>query len=94
MYGFDFNTPTDTDKAAMLANLCDLVIGLTEKNIKFTVRPLFDGVQVRTADWDVVCHFGSYGHQGGLFEGLGVIFGDENDEVEGFLTAQDILDRL
>ena len=45
--------------------------------------------------WDAICHRGSYGYEQGLLEIMGTIV-DENagDSVEGWLTAQDIIDRL
>lgn len=43
--------------------------------------------------WDVICHWGSYGYEDGLLEGMGDIFNGGID-VEGWLTAQDVIDRL
>ena len=43
--------------------------------------------------WDVICHWGSYGYEEGLLEGMGDIF-NEGIDVEGHLTAQDVIDRL
>ena len=43
--------------------------------------------------WDAICHTGSYGYEEGLLEIMGdIVTGD--DAVEGYLTAQDIIDRL
>lgn len=46
-------------------------------------------------EWDVVCHDGSYGFEQGLLEIMGSIV-DPNcgDTVEGYLTADDIIERL
>ena len=46
--------------------------------------------------WDAVCHWGSYGYRGGLLEVMGpaVIKKADGDEVCGYLTAQDVIDRL
>lgn len=41
--------------------------------------------------WDVICHRGSYGCDQGLLEGMGDIFGPD---VEGFLTAEDVIKRI
>ena len=42
-------------------------------------------------DWDVICHYGSYGCDQGLLEGMGAPFGKD---VEGWLTAKDVIDRI
>ena len=42
-------------------------------------------------DWDVICHNGSYGCDEGLLEGMGSIF---EDELEGWLTADDVIVRI
>lgn len=43
-----------------------------------------------TWDWDVICQYGSYGFKEGLLEGLGSIFSG----AEGYLTAEDVIERL
>lgn len=40
--------------------------------------------------WDVVCQRGSYGAERGFLEGMGEIF----NEVEGHLTATEIIQRI
>lgn len=49
-----------------------------------------------TRIWDAVCHFGSYGHEKGLLEIMGVIVDEEadGDSVKGWLTADDVIKRL
>lgn len=44
-------------------------------------------------DWDVICHYGSYGYSAGLLEIYGNIVHGE-DTVEGWLTADEIIERL
>lgn len=46
--------------------------------------------------WDAVCHYGSYGYKEGLLEIMGSIVDEEKDgdEVVGWLTAQDVINRL
>ena len=44
--------------------------------------------------WDAICHWGSYGFEQGLLEIMGSICRNQDDVVEGWLTAQDIIDRL
>lgn len=41
--------------------------------------------------WDAICHRGSYGHEEGLLEVMGSV---TNDDVEGWLTADEIIKRL
>lgn len=43
--------------------------------------------------WDVICQEGSYGYHDGLLEAFGDIV-EANDVVEGYLTAQDIIERI
>lgn len=46
--------------------------------------------------WDAVCHFWSYGYEKGLLEVYGetVVFPEDGDAVAGWLTAEDVIDRL
>lgn len=46
--------------------------------------------------WDAICHQGSYGYEQGLLEVMGstVVLPSDGDSVAGFLTAQDVIDRL
>lgn len=41
---------------------------------------------------DVICHKYSYGYEKGLLEMMGLT--DEEDDVEGYLTAQEIYNRI
>lgn len=78
-----------------LAEMDKLAEGLTAKGIPFTRENYFNGEQIICDGWDAVCHDCSYGHEKGLLEIMGNIVDKEcGDEVEGYLTAQDILDRL
>lgn len=56
-------------------------------------------MDVRTGERvaDCVCHFGSYRHEHGLIEAMGaplVNIEEVGDDVEGYLTAVDILARI
>lgn len=42
--------------------------------------------------WDAICHWGSYGYEEGLLEVMGPPVAEV--DVEGHLTAQDIIDIL
>ena len=71
-----------------------LVRGLEDKDIDFDYHKCWDGVQIRCNEWDAVCHSGSYRHERGLLEIMGTIVRVDDDEVEGWLTAEEILQRL
>ena len=43
--------------------------------------------------WDVICQEWSYGYRDGLLEAYGDIV-EVDDAVEGYLTAQDIIERI
>lgn len=46
--------------------------------------------------WDAICQWGSYGYNEGLLEIYGSIVDEkkDGDDVVGWLTAQDVIDRL
>lgn len=71
-----------------------LVKGLIKNEVEFDYHKSWDGVQIRCNEWDAVCHSGSYGHERGLLELMGTIVRADDDEVEGNLTAEEILQRL
>ena len=43
---------------------------------------------------DVICHAGSYGYEEGLLEIMGLVDEDHGDDVEGYLTAREVLRRI
>ena len=72
---------------------------LTEREIEYGLRPLYDGFQLMVPadidNWafDVIIHNGSYGHQRGLLEVMG-ISKIPCDSVEGYLTGEDVIERI
>lgn len=45
--------------------------------------------------WDAICHQGSYGYEDGLLEIMGEIVDPScEDDVEGWLTADDVIARV
>lgn len=44
--------------------------------------------------WDAICQQGSYGYEDGLLEIYGDIVETGGDVVEGYLTAQDVIERI
>jgi hypothetical protein len=77
----------------LLNEMVNLAIGLNTRNIPFTARALYGGMQIICDTWDAICHDGSYGHEQGLIEvmGLGV---DDEEDVVGFLTAAEVLEMV
>lgn len=76
---------------------------LATARIPHNLHRLWDGYQICYPDvedsaeaiCDVVCHSGSYGHENGLLEIMGLVDTDEvGDDVEGFLTAQEVFSRI
>lgn len=51
---------------------------------------VYDGDGV--CSWDAICHPGSYGYAGGFIEVAGDIV--HGNGVRGYLTAQDVIERL
>ena len=43
--------------------------------------------------WDAICQKGSFGYEEGLLEIMGVIVDGEPGQVEGWLTAKEIMRR-
>lgn len=84
------NAPQKID----LSEMDKLANGLDEKNIPYVRKTCFDGEQIVCDSWDAICHRGSYGHEQGLLEIMGSIVRNDEDDVEGYLSAEDILSRL
>lgn len=70
---------------------------LIKAKIPFEVTEMVDTPQV----WypsedicicDVICHSGSYGHEKGLLEIMGLTA--DSDDVEGYLTAEEVFERI
>lgn len=68
-----------------------LAFGLRDRGIGFSVKSFFDGIQIVVGDfdWDAICHSGSYGHENGLIEVMGLP--QCQDDVIGYLTAEEVL---
>lgn len=78
-----------------MIELTKLMLGLMERNIPFEFTPIYGGGKVEVADhtWDAICHGYSYGGDDGLLEIMGKINENPYDKVEGWLTAEDVLNR-
>ena len=66
--------------------------GYTEKTMRHQLIVCVGDVAL----WDAICQKGSYGYEQGLLEVMGepVVLPCDGDSVAGFLTAQDVIDRL
>lgn len=74
-----------------------LIIMLAITGIPFTVTSNHGRPQVwypndKHPVCDAICHWGSYGHQTGLIEIMGLTHND--DSVEGYLTAEEVFARI
>lgn len=83
----------DTINIQYISEIVKLARGLKERGITYNMRAHVDGLQIVADGWDAVCFTGSYGAQRGLLEVMGSIV-TGNDDVEGYLTADEILRRL
>ena len=67
-----------------------LAFGLRDRGIEFKAQSFFDGLQIVVGDdWDAICHSGSYGHEKGLIEVMGLP--QCQNDVIGWLTAEEVL---
>ena len=73
-----------------------LANGLIERGIEFTFTTFMNGGKIDWGTCDAICHDGSYGKEGGLLEIMGNLVDETKteDTVEGYLTAEDILNRI
>ena len=64
-------------------------------HVEYKRAPLYEGEQIACEDWDVVCHKYSYGGERGLLETYGdIVPADWGDDVEGYMTAADVILRF
>lgn len=75
---------------------------LREKEIKYQRKDMDEGEQIivfgdnGNRRWDAICTKYSFGREKGLLEIMGDIVDEKRvgDSVEGWLTAQDVIDRV
>ena len=73
---------------------------LAEAKIPFKIRDCWGTLQVGYPNFDnlvcdAVCHSFSYGHEEGLLEIMGLVDEEEvGDSVEGYLTAEEVFERI
>ncbi len=72
-----------------------LLVMLECNNYSFTVRSCFDGFAIQFQDGsDVAINSSTYGAKDGLLEGYNGVFIDDYDEVTGYMTARDVINKL
>ncbi len=69
--------------------------------IPYEATPLFNGLHIEYPNHancvcSVICHDGSYGHQDGLLEIMGLLTDEEAefDAVKGWLEADEVFKRI
>lgn len=90
-YGNEFH-PTE---------MYNLINQLIMMGVPFKVKEILDTPQVIFCDWngeiigDAICHEGSYGHEMGLLEimGLDIDEAEVGDSVLGYLTAEEVVNH-
>jgi len=73
---------------------CDKEIKLDDEYTFYIDRHQICVPNQKYSLWDAICQKGSYGYEDGLLEIYGDIVENENDNVEGCLTAQDVIERI
>ena len=83
-------------KDIYMKELSKLATGLMERNIPFSFTPFMNGGKIDWKTCDAICHDGSYGNYIGLLEIMGNLVDEVKtmDTVEGWLTAEDVLNRI
>lgn len=84
----------------MKNEMTKLIEILTKNNIPFEVTSCWGASQLwypnsKHAVCDVVCHKFSFGGKDGLLEIMGLVDeGEVGDDVEGYLTAEEVANRI
>ena len=97
MFAIDYSTTSDYQEILKLDRM------LTDASIPHTIDRLFDGWQVcyptreeQELVMDAIEHYGSYGKDDDKLEIMGLLTPDEeeHDSVLGYLTAEDVFERI
>lgn len=79
---------THIDKLITMLETTDIPFEVTERN----GRPQVWYPSKEHSICDAICHWGSYGHQTGLIEIMGLTHNDNS--VEGYLNADEVFTRI
>lgn len=63
----------------------------TQLGVRHQIRFYLDD---NNSEQSIVCHPYTYGYEYGLLEGLGSLFVRGDDDITGWLTAYDVIDRI
>ena len=85
-HGYEYDRTDDEGDPVGIANRLGLVSCIDQHQIVVYK----DGKR----DWDAICQFGSYGAEMGLIEVMGERVVRGGDSVEGYLTADEIIEKL
>ena len=101
------NTKQNRGRVVAYTEILKLKSMLENANIPFEFDNLYDGYHLcyprdnKSKDdtgrvCSVIQHFGSYGHSENLLEIMGLLTEEEsqNDEVVGWLSAEEVFDRI
>lgn len=97
MFGIDYSTDSNYQEILKLDRM------LTDASIPHTLDRIFDGWQVcyptreeQELVMDAIEHYGSYGKDEDKLEIMGLLTPDEeeHDSVLGYLTAEDVFERI
>ena len=97
MFGIDYSTNSNYQEILKLDRM------LTDASIPHTLDRLFDGWQVcyptreeQELVMDAIEHYGSYGKDEDKLEIMGLLTPDEeeHDSILGYLTAEDVFERI
>jgi hypothetical protein len=83
---------TEMDKPIILLKEADIPFEIHLHTLTMTPMIIYPSRE----NWicDVIYHKWSYGYKEGLLEMMGLIPGEYSDEVEGYLTAETVFDRI
>ena len=93
-YLIDKNIPYEINMVESYDAIWPIKLDKTPAYYKQICVPVFDPEKRK---WDAVCHWGTYGFEDGLLEIMGDILTEEDleyDTVKGFLTADDVIERI
>ena len=88
------------EKLIHQSELFKLGLGLDERGIEYDLYKLRDGLSIGIPSFNsyASCQSGNYGHADGLLEVCGELAQNRTDsgywDVDGWLTAKEILDRI
>lgn len=81
------------DPTKAYSEILKLKMMLEKERIDFEFYRSHDGYQMKVYNNSIIEHCGSYGHEDNLIEVMGSC-SSKDDDIEGYLTADVIFDRI